>query len=348
MKKALQVIGIVIGTILALVAILFTYLTITEYDPATKEKVEFSSGSSTIAEGDKISVVTFNIGYASLSKDETFFMDGGEKVRPDNKDVVNNNLSGIASIMNEQQADIYLLQEVDLDSHRSYDVNEQFYLNAATGMNSTFAYNYKVKFVPFPMPPIGKVNSGIATYSDIMVGEATRYQLYCPFKWPVKIGNLKRCILEERIPIENSDKELVIYNVHLEAYDDGEGKEKQTKQLMELIEGEYSIGNYVIVGGDFNQSFDVISQPEIKYPEDWMPGEISSSSLPKGFSFAVADNAPTCRSLARTYEDAETSQSYIIDGFIVSDNVYIEKLQVIDAGFVYSDHNPVRIDVKLK
>ena len=52
-----------------------------------------------------------------------------------------------------------------------------------------------------------------------------------------------------------SDKELVIVNVHLEAYDSGEGKEAQTKMLAELLKKEQEAGNYVIAGGDFNQAF---------------------------------------------------------------------------------------------
>lgn len=44
-------------------------------------------------------------------------------------------------------------------------------------------------------------------------------------------------------------------NLHLEAYDDGEGKEAQTAMLLQILQEEYVKGNYVIAGGDFNQSF---------------------------------------------------------------------------------------------
>jgi len=45
----------------------------------------------------------------------------------------------------------------------------------------------------------------------------------------------------------------VLVNLHLEAYDSGEGKIAQTKLLVEFLEQEYAKGNYVIAGGDFNQ-----------------------------------------------------------------------------------------------
>ena len=47
----------------------------------------------------------------------------------------------------------------------------------------------------------------------------------------------------------------MLVNLHLEAYDSGEGKIAQTKLLVEFLEQEYAKGNYVIAGGDFNQTF---------------------------------------------------------------------------------------------
>lgn len=346
--KILKIIGIILAVIVAAVGILFGYLTVVEYKPAPEEEVAFDSGSDTLSEGSSISILTFNIGYAALDRDEDFFMDGGKGVLQDNADAIRDNLSGIAAIINEQNADINLLQEVDTDSKRSFGINEHAYLMAKCGYSSALAYNYKVQFVPYPIPPLGKINSGVATMTDLNISGASRIALPCPFKWPVRIGNLKRCMLETRIPIEGTRSELVILNFHLEAYDDGEGKIAQTKQLVSKIEEEYYAGNYVIAGGDFNQSFEGINQPEIKYPDDWMPGFLLKEDLPEHLKFAVSDNHGTCRSLARAYVDPETSQEYIIDGFIVSDNVKVNKVEVIDEGFEYSDHNPVRLEVTLK
>ena len=38
----------------------------------------------------------------------------------------------------------------------------------------------------------------------------------------------------------------------------------------------------------------------------------------------------------------------MIDGFIVSDNIEPTFVDVIDTGFRYSDHNPVKMKFKLK
>ena len=58
-----------------------------------------------------------------------------------------------------------------------------------------------------------------------------------------------------RIPIAGTNHELVLVNLHLEAYDDGEGKKAQTQMLQTILQKESDAGNYVIAGGDFNQTF---------------------------------------------------------------------------------------------
>lgn len=348
LKLILKTLGIIVGLILLAVILVFGYLTIVEYKPKNVEPLEIAAGTRKVNLGDSLSIMSFNIGYAGYDKDEDFFMDGGKTVRQDSSKAIEANLSGIASIIGEKNPDACFIQEIDFDSHRSFYINELAYLESALGKKMTFAYNLNVDFIPYPIPPIGKVNSGIATMTDLEVREASRYQLPCPFKWPVRIGNLKRCMLEERIPVGDTGKELVLLNFHLEAYDDGEGKVAQTAFLYDKIAEEYAAGNYVIAGGDFNQTFDGVTNPEILYPEDWMPGYLLSEDLPEGFSFAVADNVPTCRSLAREYVDLETSQTYIIDGFVVSDNVQVNSIEVCDYQFEYSDHNPVLLNVVIR
>ena len=319
-------------------------LTLLEYNPP-EVSTSHRDAEATLAEGDSIRLLTWNIGYGSLSATEDFFMDGGTKVKPDSIDLVWDNLQGIAGRLTEENADIYMLQETDINSDRSFHINEREYFEKVTQLTSDFGCNFNSAFTPYPIPPIGKVESGLVTLSRFDVSDATRISLPCPFKWPVRIVNLKRCLLETRIPLKNSDRELVIINLHLEAYDSGEGKIAQTKMLSEKLAEEYAKGNYVIAGGDFNQIFDNVDSPPIKDPSKWAPGSIAAADLPDGFSFATTDNCPTCRLLDAPLT-ADT-QLYIIDGFIVSGNLKVEVLENVDAGFTYSDHNPVRLEVKL-
>ena len=42
------------------------------------------------------------------------------------------------------------------------------------------------------------------------------------------------------------------------------------------------------------------------------------------------------------------SQVYVLDGFIVSDNLKIDQVENIDTQFEYTDHQPVKLNVTLK
>ena len=41
------------------------------------------------------------------------------------------------------------------------------------------------------------------------------------------------------------------------------------------------------------------------------------------------------------------TQYYVIDGFILSPNVQLDEVKVLDEGFANSDHNPVSLQVTL-
>lgn len=348
MKKVLKIIGIVFGIIILIPVLFIGYLRITMYSPEAEEAVEYTSGSRTVSAGDTLSILTFNIGYGGYNKEEDFFMDGGEGVLPESSAKVMENLAGIASVINEEACDVVFVQEADIDSHRSYNNNEVAYLSSSIGMPFAFACNYKVAYVPYPIPPMGKVYSGLVNYSAFDVREAVRYALPDTAPWYMSMGYLKRCLLVERIPVQDSDRELVLVNLHLEAYTEEEKRDAQMKVLSDLIEEEYAKGNYVIVGGDFNQEFEGNDNPPVLSETGWLPGEVKLSEVPEGFFLAVADNAPSCRSLEEPFTDNETSQVYIIDGFLVSNNMDVRSVKIIDRGFEYSDHNPVRLEVRLR
>ena len=348
-KIILKKVGIVILFIVLLAAAVFIFYTVREYRPKSIEFLNAGNGTKTLSEGDSFSVLTYNTGYGALSKDEDFFMDGGSKIQPDRKEVVETNLAGISDILKNQAADFYFLQEVDIDAKRSFHINERAYYEKALDMSSIYACNFKCDFVPYPVPPIGKVEAGLVTMTDYQVESAKRIKLAESFSWPIKTCNLKRCMLETRIPIEGTDKELVLINFHLEAYDSGEGKIIQSRMLADKLQKEYKAGNYVIAGGDFNQQFEGVDTYEIHDTDSWVPGTVYKKDLPEGFDFAVADNAPTCRLLNGPYSgNYEDSQVYVIDGYIVSDNLQVEQVNVVDTDFEYTDHQPVSLRVTLQ
>jgi len=350
-KKILKIIGIVVISIAVVVGLVFGYLTIREFNPESVETLEVQSSSNSkgaIQANSEISILTWNIGYCGLDQSTDFFLDGGTHSGPTPVDEVNNNINGVVStLQGDAKSDICFIQEVDVKSSRTHKIDESAALSFT---NSSFAYNYKCDYIPYPLPPIGTVAAGIMTLSDYDIESAERIALPCPFGWPYRIATLKRCLVANYIPIENSDKYLVAVNLHLEAYDSGEGKIEQTRILTEFIQSEYEKGNYVIAGGDFNQLFpETTSVFPNTHTDLWVPGELEYSSIPDGWSFAFDNTYPSCRLLNQPYNPADTegTQYYIIDGFIVSPNVEIVSVNTIHSDFEFSDHNPVQLKVVL-
>ncbi len=355
-KLIIKLISIVLRIVIALVVgfvLLILYLTVKEYRPGDKEALDIRPGeaseASALLPGDAITVVDWNVGYGALGDNADFFMDYGNMVYTADKERLAQNLAGITETLNEISPDIILLQETDENSSRSYHTDEtDYFAEAFPEFDSTFAYNFKVDFLPYPIPPIGKVTSGIMTLSRYHLISSERIQLPCPFTWPARVANLKRCLSVNRISIEGSDKELVIVNLHLEAYDDGEGKAAQTRMLAEILQAEAEAGNYVIAGGDFNQTFsgtDASAYPKI--PGKWHCGLLDEEAFGDLLIFCQDPSNPTCRALDRPYANADkdTFQYYVIDGFIVSSNLEVQSVETLDLQFRDTDHNPVVIKV---
>ena len=349
MKKFFKILLILVLVLVLALAGLIGWLSATEYLPAPVETLAPLSDAATagLPQGEKLELLSWNIGYAGLGKGSDFVLDGGENMRAADKATVQRYLAGISQTVRSGDYDLVLLQEVDTNSSRTYSINEA---EALASSDAYLALNYACGYVPNPntyfIDAFGRVNSGLLSCSSYAVEKAERQALPCPFSWPLRIVNLKRCLLVSYLPIEGSDAELVLVNLHLEAYDDGEGKIAQTKQLMDFLEEEYEKGNYVIAGGDFNQVFPgALEAYPNTHPENWIPGVLEESSLPEGFSFVYDLSVPSCRLLNQPYDPSDTAntQHYVIDGLIVSPNVTVEAAETLDLGFENSDHNPVRL-----
>ena len=354
--KGLKITLITIGAVFALIisfiggVLIFASATTLKVKDVEKMQVN-ASVQSEINKENSINLMTWNTGYGALDERQDCCWDGGKGVYGESKEVVQENINALKSKINEIDPDIFFVQELDLDSKRSFYINElgSFRETFDQKYNNTFARNFKAGLVPSPLSQMtGKVDAGIATFSKFSINDSERVQLPIPFSWPMKLFNLKRCLLVTRMPIKNSDKELVMINLHLEAYSSEEGKAKQANQLMGLMKEEYEKGNYVVAGGDFNQTFNNIDLN--KYPNngDWDCPVMDASSYPD-FAFKMDDSVPTCRSLKTPLVgyDKSTFQYYMIDGFIVSNNVTVSEIHTLDLGFKNTDHNPVTMNIKL-
>ncbi|WP_242622624.1 endonuclease/exonuclease/phosphatase family protein [Lachnoclostridium sp. Marseille-P6806] len=375
-RRIRRIAAVVILAPLLILGAVLGWLTLAEYRPADVEALEIRYGGENadaaaqtaagapVSSGDALKIMTWNIGYGCLGDNADFFMDGGTHVKTADRHRLAENMEAILEELRQEAPDAVLLQEVDAGSARSYNLDETALLHAAFPEQAgSVAPNMRVPFIPYPIPPIGKVDAGVMTLSRLRVTDAARLQLPVPFTWPVRIANLKRCLMASRIPVVDENnaetgKELVLVNLHLEAYDSGEGKAAQTAMLRDFLNEEAAKGNYVIAGGDFNQRFSSVD-PSL-YPElegMWHCGELDVSEFGDEWDFVTDAGTPTCRSLDKSYVNADGTapshdpsafQFYVIDGFIISRNVELADVRTKDLGFAHSDHNPVVMQVTLR
>ncbi len=305
--------------------------------------------------GQELDILSYNIGFAAYTPDFGFFMDGGSESRAASKESVEQVLVGIRDLVKQQDADLVLLQEVDEHATRSHFVNQRTYLqtNAISPMDSVFAVNYDSPYLFYPiLEPHGKSLAGMLTASRFTVTSATRRSL--PIEDSLmKLLDLDRCYSVCRIPTD-AGCELVLYTLHLSAYtSDGTIAEEQLKMLLADMQAEVERGNYVIGGGDFNKDLTGLGSEafgvegaEYTWAQPIPPEMFAETDLQMVAPYDATAPIPSCRNADGPYHAGQ----YVItvDGFIVSKNVRVVRAEVVDTGFAWSDHNPVRMTFVLE
>lgn len=347
--KALLAFG---STVIIFLGVFLVYMTICDYSPQEKISLTTENNNDKVLKtASPFKATVFNIGYGGLDKGQDFFMDGGEQSRSKSKAQTEANLAAIKKFLLETDSDIILVQEVDISSSRSYKIDEYEYLKRALPQySSMFGVNYLVSWVPVPIThPMGKVQSGLSTFTKYKTDQGYRYQYPGNEKWPRQLFELDRCFIENRLPVENG-KQLILINSHLSAFDAGGNiRKQQLEYLQQHIGEEFKKGNYVIVGGDWNHvipgSDPVVFPTTEKWPF-WLQ-VLPKDFAPQGFTWVADPLTPTIRTNGRAYTEGENFRA-VIDGFLVSDNIKIVNVCGNQLNFENSDHNPVTATFELK
>ncbi|MBQ7682661.1 MAG: endonuclease/exonuclease/phosphatase family protein [Oscillibacter sp.] len=337
----------ILAALLCVVGVYVGYVVLSYSRIPDLQALSVAGDAAQIAQtGTEYTAVSYNVGFGAYTPEFTFFMDGGKDSWAASEESVVACIEGSAETALSFDPDLVLFQEVDTDSTRSHHVDEAAIINSAfPGFDSVAAVNYHSAFLMYPLTqPHGASNSCLLTESAFDITSALRRSL------PISTGfkkflDLDRCYSVARIPVENG-KELVVINAHLSAYGtDASQGEAQLEMLFADMAAEYEQGNYVLCGGDFNHDFPGDSREILNPGTDrvysWcqpLPAEI----LPDGLSIC-ADYAEGVVASTRDTDIPYGPDSFtvILDGFIVSDNVQCAYTQVVDTGFLYSDHNPV-------
>lgn len=331
---------IITGVVLFLLIIHFM-----AYAPQAIEQLAVVGRSEKVTQ-DTLKIVSWNIGYAGLGSDMDFFYDGGQSVQT-SKGRTQQNLKAIASFLAaHKDADFILLQEVDLDSKRSYNINEYDTLLSALGgeFSGYVGLNYVSPYVPYPVyNTIGAVRSGVVTFSRHTPIKATRYAYPGGFSWPMNMFNLKRCLLTLEIPLADSST-LYMSNTHNTAYDTGGMRQGE----LEFIKAMFAKVPYFVVAGDWNSNPTGYKATNAETQnKHFSPLAIVKGTFAADWSVAYDDSTHTARYGYEPYNAATTTQT-TIDFMLAGPQIKVVSTKCIDLGFENSDHNPVIFTIVLK
>ncbi len=358
--------------------IVFSYYRIGDKPLTVQSRAE----SAAVSTETTYSAMSYNIGFGAYSQDYTFFMDTGYDDKgketcghygtaKSKGDVLTNTVGAVNAALAENP-DFVMFQEVDVDSTRSYHVNQyKAITDAFPSYDAVYCENFHSAFLPYPLYDMhGAVKAGLTTISSHKIEEAERKE-YTVSDSLSKLFDLDRCFSVSKIKVQGSEKYLHIVNSHMSAYDEaGIIRAKQMRELNAYLQSVKDAGDYLVLGGDFNHDL-ITYNPEYSYnlsdnrafsmtkkAPDWVSyffDEEGVSPLVDGFAVVASDNVPTCRNNDIEWDVSKTFQC-VVDGFIVSDNVEVVSHRNVATNggkkdtdwFAWSDHQPSYLEFKLK
>ena len=346
-KRILKALLITIAVIVILFVGLIVFAVISDYKPKEKEIISTAAKVEVVNDTIELSLLTWNIGYCGMDKEMDFFYDGGTKVFTPKPTCINNLREVEKFLKQNNSIDFILVQEIDKNSKRSYHINEYDSLTRSLkNYYPSFAKNYDVFFVPVPpATPMGKVLSGITTFSKFQPSSSIRYTFPGEYGFPKQLFMLDRCFLVNRYPLK-SGRELIVINTHNEAFDPGQIRKAQMAYLKDFLLNEYRNGNYIITGGDWNQTPPEFRSAFTGNKTDTTQMVIPSDYLPPDWKWLYDNTTPSERNVVAAYNPSTTTTN-VFDVFLVSPNISEISVKGIQLNFENSDHNPVIIHVKL-
>ena len=224
--------------------------------PDSSEPLTFTASSvdtnSKSYQGGSLKVLTWNMRFG-IGRYSFFGDSCGDKVIADETTVAST-MHAIAETLNVIDADIVLLQEVDLESKRTGYWNQIQYLLDNTHLNyGVYASTWQSDFIP--TDGIGRINTGNAILSKFEIGEAERIQLGLRTDQSdlVQYFYLRRNILKADIPeLALDQKNFFVVNIHATAFATDDTKQRHVDKYLEVL-GKINLdGDVFVSGGDLN------------------------------------------------------------------------------------------------
>ena len=280
--------------------------------------------------------MTYNIGFLSgmtnnkaIDTDYDFYFDHLEKA---------------IETIDDEDPDIIGFQEIDFASQRSFYMNQL----DSIGLNLGYGYgavsvNWDKNYIPFPYWPLsvqyGEMISGQGLLSKYPILENQRIVLDKPENNPAYYNAFYIDRLIQVCKLKIGEREMVVLNVHLEAYD-RETRQLQGEALLETYR-KYASDYPVLIIGDFN------AQPEF-YKDQFDPRDIMIhfNSEPGLHPAVSADNYYT--NSEKYYTFSSEAPSIKIDYIYHNDFLEPISARVMKEAGTISDHLPFLLRFKFK
>ena len=199
---------------------------------------------------DTLTVVTWNIRFG-IGRANWFGDSCGDLVLFDDE-TIKNGLEMLAFQIAEMNADILLLQEVDIESKRSAYIDQVQWLLDHTPMNyGVYGSMWEVQFVP--SDGLGRVNTGNAILSKWPLSEAERIQLSLRGDQDAltKAFYVRRNVLKAVVNYPGNPFWAV--GIHASAFSNDDTKQKQFLEFKDVLDKIDVEGELFVAGGDLNE-----------------------------------------------------------------------------------------------
>ena len=250
----------------------------------------YDHGSGTSPRGDGLArIATYNVRFGMELR--PWFADAcGSRVLM-TADEAQHGTSAIIEGLKEIDADIVMLQEVDISSKRSNYIEQMnAFMKGAGYRYGAYASNWKVQIIP--SDGLGRVDEGNAILSRYPIVSATRYAL--PLREDLdaltKYFYVRECVLAVVVDIPGT-RNLVVLNVHVSAFATDDTKLRQVQAVLDLTRSYKSQGNLVVLGGDFNLLPPFADSLDYCI-EDMCPGQVYHSESSDPYHLEGSNYAP--------------------------------------------------------
>lgn len=280
----------------------------------------------------KLKVLSYNLGFAAGPIQHTLADEHPE-------DFFTANLDKFIDLVRAQDANVVLLQEVDLDSKRSWYMDQLQYVMDRLG------WGYAAPVVDwdmfFPLRNERKITKATVVISKFPIVSNEYTQTSCKPNFENQLLNIfyypllwKSTI--QRVELEIGKKRVAVYNVHLCVWNRA-ARVVQGEYLARWINAESSAVDYVI-GGDFNFQAYIRGTPKPEKDLTQPPFINQFRESISGLSEILSTNGESAEELHNNFTFAERRHRY--DFLFYSQGLNFEDAKVvkdIDA----SDHYPV-------